>query len=223
MVLMRLALRYSYGAGFEQAFPETDDLTRFIGTYTTYAAIGGIALQVIITPRLLRWLGVGLLNAVYSWIVAGALALSAAVPGLPAAVVARMTDLDLKSALKTPLSPMFYEALGEKDRKDGRAIILGIVSPLASLVSSLMLIVLTTAGISAAWIAGAGALVGVGFIVASHVQGRAYRASLEALLVDWHREHGAGADPTLDEAIEAALASGDRRIGDMAREIRRRR
>ncbi len=223
MVCLRLALRYVYGAGFEAAFPDPDDLARFIGTYTVLASGASIAMQVLVTPALLRWLGVGLLNALYSYLVGGALLASAIWPGLPAAVAGRATDQDLKSALKTPLSPMFYEALGERGRKDGRALILGIVSPVASLIASLLLVAVTGARLPPAWIAGAGAALAVVYVVLSHAQGRAYHRSLEELLLGWHRERSGDEEATLDEALARAVRSEDRRINDMAREVRRRR
>ena len=223
MVFLRLALRFSYAMGFERAFPDSDDLTRFIGTYTIIASVCSITMQVLVTPRLLKRLGVGLLNVVYSYCVGATLLLTAIVPGLPAAVMGRATDLDLKSAVKTPLSPMFYEALGEEHRTDGRAIILGIISPVASLGSSVLLVLVIPLHLEMAWIATGGTVLALLFIVLSHLQGRAYHRSLEELLVKWHKDSSGEVEVSLEDAIKGALRSEDRRINDMGREVRRRR
>jgi hypothetical protein len=223
MVCLRLALRYTYGAGFEAAFPDHDELARFIGTYTTIASVAGIAMQVVLTPTLLRWLGVGLLNAVYSYLVGAVLIFGTFWPGLTASVMGRAADQDLKGAIKTPLSPMFYEAMGAEGRHDGRALILGVVSPVASLISSLLLVVVTRASLPLSWVAGVGSVLSVAFIVLAHLQGRAYDRSLENLLVWWYRAQTGRGDVTLGQAIEGALRSEDRRMNDIAREVRRRR
>ena len=223
MVLLRLGLRYCYGAGFEEAFPASDDMTRFIGTYTIIASVAGIGMQVLVTPRLLAYLGVGTANVLYSAAVGATFLGLAVLPGLPAAIAGRATDLDLKGAIKTPLSAMFYEALGEKGRADARALVLGVVSPLASLASSLVLVAVAAGGVPPAWIAAAGCVLSTAFIVLSILQGRAYRRALTSRILEWHREQTGDADATLEQAVRAGLRSSDRRVGDMAREVKRPR
>jgi ATP/ADP translocase len=222
MVLLRLALRYSYGAGFEEAFPEADDLTRFIGSYTMIASVVGILLQILATPTLLRRLGVGTMNVAYSLLMGLSFLGSAFAPGLWTSAAGRFTDQDLKSAIKTPLSAIFYEPLGEKNRTGGRALILGIVSPISSLVSSLMLVTVAAMGLDAWKVAAAGSALSLVFVVLSWMQGRAYRKELGAHLLGWAKNTADDQDVTLREAIKKALESGDRRIEDMARELRKR-
>jgi hypothetical protein len=113
--------------------------------------------------------------------------------------------------------------MGSAHRKDARAIIIGIVSPIASLMSSLALVAITGAQLPVIWIAMAGAALSGGFIICAHLQGRAYNRSLEGLLLGWYKEHTERPEASLDEAIEEAKRSDDRRISDMAREVGRRR
>jgi len=223
MVFLRLALRYTYGKGFQEAFPGPDELTRFIGTYTIIASVFSVTMQVLVTPALLRKLGVGMLNVVYSYLVGATLLFTVFVPGLSAAVMGRATDQDLKSAVKTPLSPMFYEALGEEHRKDGRALILGIISPVAQLASSLLLVLVIQMHVPTMWVAVAGSALSLLFILLSVHQGVTYHRSLEDLLLKWHRERSGDEEASLGDAIRGALRSEDRRINDMGREVRRRR
>lgn len=223
MVLLRLAIRYCYGASFADAFPSPDDLTRFIGTYTIFASLAGIAMQALFTPVLLRRLGAGRTNVLYSLFVTSAFAWLALWPGLASAIAGRATDQDLKSAVKTPLSAIFYEAMGERSRADARAIILGIVSPASSFVSSLILVAVAEGGIPPTLVAAAGAVLSLAFIVLSHAQGRSYGRALEELLLSWLRRKKGSDDVTLEDAVHAGLRTEERRINDMAREVSRRR
>jgi len=223
MVLLRLVLRFLYGTGFEHAFPDPDDLTRFLGTYTIAASVAAVVLQVVVLPVLLRWLGVGRLNLLFSYFSAASLLASVVWPGLPAAVAGRFADNELKAAVKTPVSPLFYEALGEGRRKDGRAVILGVVSPLATIASSLLLVAATHARLSLPTIAGAGVGFSLAFIVLSHVQGRAYDAALADQLVRRHRAETGEDGALLDTVLARALRSDDRRLHDLALEVSRRR
>ncbi len=221
MVLLRLAMRTCYGAGFEEAFPASDDMTRFIGTYTIIASVAGIGMQVLVTPRLLARLGVGAANAAYAWAVGATFLGLAVFPGLPSSIAGRAADLDLKGALKTPLSAMFYEALGQKRRADARALVLGVVSPLASLASSLVLVAVTAGGIPPSWIAVAGCGLSAAFIVLSHMQGRAYGRSLRTRILEWHRRRTGDEGASLEAAVREGRRSEDRRIADMSRELDR--
>lgn len=224
MVCLRLALRFSYGAGFEAAFDDTDELTQFIGTYTIVASLGSIALQVLVVPALLRRLGAGLLNVVYAYLVGAALLFAGVFGGLPAAVFGRLTDLELKGALKTPVSPMFYEAMGKGRRKISRALILGIISPVTSLLSSVVLVAVTELSVSLVWIVSVGAALAVAYVVLAHLQARAYHRALEEQVVGWHRHSGGGAEGDgLEAALEAARGSDEQRVVDLEREVSRRR
>lgn len=222
MVLLRLAMRYCYGAGFAAHFDSPDDLTAFIGTYTMVASAAAIALQVLATPALLRRLGVATMNLAYSAALALAFVATSLYPGLLASVAGRFADTDLKGAVKTPLSAIFYEAIDPADRSDARAIILGIVSPVASIVSSLALVAVAEGGVPASWIAWAGMALSLAYLTVSFVQGRAYDRALADLLLGWFRSRGPGGEITVEKAVKEGLASPDRRVSDMAREVSRR-
>lgn len=220
MVLLRLTLRYTYGAGFEEAFPDPDDLARFVGTYTIAASLVGVALQVLAMPSLLARLGVGTMNVAYSVATSLTFVASALAPGLWTSAAARFTDQDLKSAIKTPLSAMFYEAMGQKRRADGRAIILGIVSPVSSFVSSLALVAVAVTSVPPVWVASTGIGLSLVFIVLSWLQGRAYDRELARELTERMRAETGDPDLSTTEAVRLALESDDRRLSDMARQVR---
>lgn len=223
MVLLRLCLRFLYGHELESAFTGPESLTRFIGAYTMIASALGLSLQLFATPRLLRVMGVGKLNLAYAAAVFASLLGLAAAPGVVAATAARFTDLELKGAIKTPLSAMFYDALGFDQRADARAIVLGIVSPLASMGSSLALLVFTRVHAPVTLLAWASLGLALIYLLLSALQAGAYRRSLEDELVRWARELSGESGVGVDRAIELARRCDDPRIADMAREVRRRR
>ena len=223
MVLLRLCLRIVYGHELETAFSTPDGLTRFVGAYTMVASGIGLAIQLLVTPRWLRWLGVGKLNFAYAGVVFVALLGLVGLPGLFAATLARFTDLELKGAIKTPISAMFYDAIDPEHRADARAIVLGIVSPVASVGSSLVLLVYTHAQVSVSVLAWGAAAVGAVYVMLSAVQSSSYRTALENQLVRWARDATGDGSVTIEDALEKARGCEDARIVDMAREIRRRR
>ncbi len=223
MVLLRLSARYCYGSTFEGELGHADEITRFLGTYTIAAGVIGLILQVVATPPLLRWLGIGHVNTGWGLAVVASFLGSAVAPGLWSSAGLRFADQDLKAAIKTPISSMFYEGIRGSRQADARAIILGVVSPLSSVGSSLLLLAVTSANVSAFWIAVSGMAISIPFVVLSHVQGKSYRRALEDRLLDWHRQATGRPDARLDEAVQAALEHGDRRIADIARTISSRR
>ncbi len=221
MMLLRLCLRFLYGHELQAAFASPESLTRFLGMYTMVASAVGLSVQLLATPRLLQLFGVGKVNVAY----AGAMLLSfvglLGTPGLLAATVARFTDLELKGAIKTPMSTMFYDALGRDERADARAVILGIVSPLSSIGSSLALVAFSQLQTSSTFLAQFAVAGAVLYVVLSMLQARAYRRSLEEELLRWAR--GPSTETTIEQALEAARQCADPRVADMAREIRRHR
>lgn len=170
MVLCRYGLRYLYSESFAASFDEVG-LASFYGVYIALANGGSIVLQVLVTPRLLMHVGVTLTNLIYAL---GILAVYLGIglwPGLLTAVVARLMETELKAAVKTPLSNLFYGAIPAAQRAAGRAFILGLVVPLFTLVASAVLA--TPAGVrSIPWW---GAALAVLFVAASLLQNRSYR------------------------------------------------
>jgi hypothetical protein len=162
------------------------------------------------------------MNVVYALMMGLSFLGSAAMPGLWTSAAGRFADQDLKSAIKTPLSAIFYEPLAEKDRADGRALILGIISPVSALLSSLMLVTVAALKLDAWIVAAAGGALSLVFVALSWLQGLAYRRELGSTLLEWARAREGDGEMTLERAIRTALGSENRRIADMARELLKR-
>jgi AAA family ATP:ADP antiporter len=138
MVICRYGLRYRYSATFAASFGEAE-LTAFYGSYKAIANAGSIVVQLVITSRLLVYAGITLTNLSYSVCIFSAFIGLSALQGITTAVAARLVDYELKAAIKTPLSNLFYGALPSEQRPAGRAFVLGLVVPVATVGASLVL------------------------------------------------------------------------------------
>jgi AAA family ATP:ADP antiporter len=138
MVICRYGLRYRYSATFAASFGEAE-LAAFYGSYKAIANAGSIVVQLVITSRLLVYAGISLTNLSYAVCIFSVFLGLGGWPGLATAVLARLTDYELKAAIKTPLSNLFYGALPTEQRPAGRAFVLGLVVPVATAGASLML------------------------------------------------------------------------------------
>lgn len=169
MVVCRYALRYRYSAAFAASFGEAE-LAAFYGGYMVLANGASVALQLVVTSRLLVHSGITQTNLGYAAAVLVAFSALGLWPGLVTAVVARLVDNELKAAVKTPLSNLFYGVLEPRERAAGRAFILGLVVPLATAGASLLLFQRTALRHLPLW-GGALALLYVG---ATRAQNQAY-------------------------------------------------
>ncbi len=138
MVVVRITLRYGQQS-ILQAYDEAT-LAGLLGWYTAAANGLGIALQLLLTSRLLRSFGVGTTNLLYAVSTLVAHLAFAVLPGsVGVALAARFTETELKHALKTPVSPLFYGGFWGPDRVRARAFVLGVVSPASQLLGALVL------------------------------------------------------------------------------------
>ena len=171
MVLCRYGLRYRYSDLLSSALSETE-LARYYGLYIAIASPVTILLQLLLTSRLLRRVGLSRTNALYALAVpvgAGVVALS---PSIAAAVVARVVQQELKDTIKTPLSNLIYGAMPAERRAAARALILGLIVPLATLLASLLL---SRPTLLDRWLVPAAGL----FLIASLWQNRSYQRTLD--------------------------------------------
>ena len=179
MVVVRVTLRYGHQAVLD-AYPE-EVLAPLLGWYVAGANVLSVVLQLGLTSRLLERLGVGATNLLYAWatLITQVLLLVSRQGSLVVAFGARFAEGELKHALKTPVSPLFYEAFWGADRVRARAFVLGVVSPIAQVVAAgtLGLLVAGPEG-SVAW---AGTCAAVIYVAASFVQSRAHRQAMVRL------------------------------------------
>lgn len=171
MVVARFALRYQQ----QSLLADLDEvaLAGLLGGYTLVANLVGVALQLVVTARVLSRFGVTATNLVYPVAVAAGQAVVVATGGVGAALFARFVDSELKHAVKTPVSPLFYEAFRPAERGAARALVLGVVSPAAQVLASVTLGAAVGAELGGvvSWMGVAGA---AAYVVASVLQNRGY-------------------------------------------------
>lgn len=179
MVLVRITLRYGHQAVLD-AYPE-EVLAPLLGWYVAGANVVSVVVQLGVTSRLLERLGVGTTNVIYACatLVTQVMLLLVREGSLVVAFGARFAEGELKHALKTPVSPLFYEGFWGADRVRARAFVLGVVSPIAQVGAALALAALVAAPEGTAALVGT--IAAVVYVAASVVQGRAHRDAMDRL------------------------------------------
>jgi len=134
MVFVRFALRYQQQALLEGV--DEHDLVTLLALYTAGANTIGVGIQLGLLGRFLTRFGLATTNLFYAGAVIIAQVVLILAPGVPAALGARFADSELKHAIKTPLSSLFYQAFSPADRGPARAFVLGVVSPAAQILGA---------------------------------------------------------------------------------------
>ena len=114
LVAARFVLRFQQQSLLEHM--NESDLAMLLGGYAAVANLLGLGLQILFTGRLVRKLGVAKVNLLYPVSVAIAQGLAFVPGGLPGALVVRFADVELKHAIKTPVSSLFYEPFPDSQR-----------------------------------------------------------------------------------------------------------
>lgn len=175
MVFVRFALRYQQQEVLD-AMGEAE-VTGLLGLYTAAASAAALVLHAFVVNRVVHRLGLGRTNTLYALVSAAAQLALAIRGGTATALAARFVDGELKAALKTPLSNLFYEPFAAADRPVARAVVLGLISPAAQVVGALMLAALAAGGHPASP-AVLGAVACAAFFALTLAQNRAYRRSI---------------------------------------------
>ena len=170
MVLVRESLR---ATSLALAAASTDGtataLQAFWGRYGVIGNAVALVLAVFVTPRLIRALGLAPLNLGYALATTASAALALVAPGAAAAMAQRFTQAELKDAIKTPLSALFYAGEPAEGRAPARAVVFAIAIPCATAATSGLLAIAGPHGMP--WLAAGAAAT---FVVASAVQNRVY-------------------------------------------------
>ncbi|PIE19932.1 MAG: hypothetical protein CSA65_00355 [Proteobacteria bacterium] len=171
LVIARHGLRYLYSATLAASFDEAR-LAASFGVFVAAASVITGLLQAMVTPRLLAGVGLGVVNLAYAITVPATFALGWMLSPLAAAGAARLVESELKMAIKTPVSNLLYGGLAAVQRPAARALVLGVVVPLATgLVSGMLALLPKT---TRSW----GLAAGVLLVVATLAQNRSYRRAL---------------------------------------------
>jgi ATP/ADP translocase len=179
-VVLRYFLNLQYSTYFNETFPNEDQLTQFLGYFSTVALLIAMLVQLVATSRLVKRWGVGMVNLLFSGVMAAAAWGMWLFPGLPTAMGARFVETELRMCLRNPVMNMFYNAVPDAMRARARAFTFGMVLPPATLLAGALLYGLEGSR-NLSILAVLGALLGLCFVYFSWRQAVAYRTSKEAL------------------------------------------
>ncbi len=148
-----------------------------LGTFSAAANVTALAIQVFVVPRLAAKGGPQRPTLVH----AASLLLAALLlpwgPAVAAALAFRFARLQFKAAVRTPVAPMYYYPFEPRLRPGARALVLGLVSPLATaLVAGATK--LLGGGLALQTLGCLTGLLAAGYLVMAVLQNRAYRRAM---------------------------------------------
>lgn len=182
LILVRADLEVSYGQVLEEMFGSAADIRRFWGWYVLAANAVLFVLQFFFSARLTKALAPTRVNLSYAVGVLASFGLLLVLPGVPSVVLSKFAREEMKSFLKTPFSVMIYGAMADFARAHARMAVFGVIMPLASVGSGLLLMAASAGSVDPRWFAWPGLAGGVLFIAVTLLQNRAYKLALIDLL-----------------------------------------
>jgi len=154
-------------------------LAELLGTYSAMAHVAALLLQLFVTPAIAKRKGIEAANVTFALGLGVGAVTFTLWPTVIAALTARFFIAEFKSAIKTPISAIFYYGEPFGDRAGARAVVLGVVSPLAAVITSAVL--QSVAGIATlSSLSIAAALLSGFYLAAVWAQNRAYRSATTA-------------------------------------------
>jgi HEAT repeat protein len=148
--------QYLYSSLFLQHFPEPAQLSRFLSLLLTVTNGLEIMLEVVVTPWLIRVLGVANANQIHSSLTLASFLAVWVAPGLPSAVALRLTRESLENAIAGPIRSLVYNALPARSRGRVRAFLEGLVTYTAMAATGLLLLSVAGQPRPPAWMYGLG-------------------------------------------------------------------
>ena len=119
--------QYLYSQIFSEAYPDSEQLTHFFGTYITISNMMEILIEGWITPLLIRYLGVATTNLIHPLATMGAFLLLSFRFQVGPAILARFDRESFDNSLGQPARNLVYNALPDRFRGRLRAFFEGIV------------------------------------------------------------------------------------------------
>lgn len=163
---------------FDSHFETADELAQFFGVLGAVADLITLPIQMFLLSRLVTKLGVGNANLVFPSLSALSYALLLN-PTLFSASLARIDHTALRSAFRTPLDSLLYNAVPLNVKARARAFN-GLLFPVGTLVAGLILIALPIGTLLKA----IGMAVAILYLFVSYRLRREYARSLTSLLAD---------------------------------------
>jgi hypothetical protein len=146
MVIAFYILCYSVNSIYTHTFETEADLTRFFGILTAVTSTSALLIQLFVTNRVIRRLGIRKVNLLFPWTTVTSLALLTFSFTLPVALIGSFNKDSLMPAIRNPVRSMFFNILPDYMQGRARAITVAIVLPLALMVCGIILILMQHLG-----------------------------------------------------------------------------
>jgi HEAT repeat protein len=157
MVLALFIAQFLYSDIFVRRYPEPAALATFFGVYLAVTNLIEIALELAVTPWLIRRFGVPTSHLLHPLLTLGSFAGLAAGYGLTTGIVARMNRELVENAIAAPIRTLVYNALPLRFRGRIRAFLEGIVVYAGMSVAGALLLLFPGADPMVLCVAGGGA------------------------------------------------------------------
>jgi HEAT repeat protein len=177
MVLSLFMLQYLYSDVFARSFETAEALAFFFGAYLVVTNVLEVAVEIWITPWLIRRFGVASTNVVHPVLTVLSFGVLAFDYRLGPAVVARANREMIENAMAGPVRNLVYNALPGAVRGPTRAFLEGIVVYSGMAVAGTLLIVLS-GRLDPRWLCAAGAGVALLYLAANLGVRRQYLRTL---------------------------------------------
>lgn len=175
-------LEYYSQRVFVQHFETAAELASFYGLLGAAADLITLPIQMFLLSRVVTSLGVGNANLIFPSLSALSYGLLTLLPSLPTAAFARVNRTALRSAFRTPIDGLLFNAIPPTIKGRARAFVGGLLIPLGTLLAGLLLLMA-----SYGWLPEL-LLLGIGFAVTAVYLGvslrirREYSQSMASLL-----------------------------------------
>ncbi len=176
MVLTLFLAQYLYSDVFARSFATPQALATFFGVYLAVTNVAEIAIEVALTPLLIRRLGVPASNLVHPVLMLASFAGLALRFDFGAAIATRVTRELLDNALATPVRSLLYNAMPLQLRGRMRAFLEGIVVYAGMSIAGLVLLAFERP--DPRWLCLAGGVAALVYLGANLGARRAYLGSL---------------------------------------------
>jgi len=165
-ILCRWLLNFQYSSFFAVHFENDQDMAEFFGLYTQIALVGSLIVQLLVVNRLVAWIGLKGAHLVYGTLLLVSMVMCLGTMTFALAIFARLMETELRFGLRNPIMQLITNKFSKGLRVRVRAWSLGMVIPLSTLLSSLLLGLFVGAGWTA-WVSILGAACGMLYLAGS--------------------------------------------------------
>jgi CRP-like cAMP-binding protein/HEAT repeat protein len=141
LILLLYLLDYQIADVYTRTFPDADELTAFLGRFTSVLSLFGFALSAWVVPCLMTRLGVRQVALVVPLLTVASSAALAVVYQLPSAILAATTRQAVVGAFDDPVQNLLLGIPGPRLQARARALLRGVIIPIAVASAGLLLLV----------------------------------------------------------------------------------